>query len=212
MSQSQEARPHLERDGHPISSTARLERTPQQVLGPYFPVELLSAPDRSEPSSAADLTASAGTQPAPDEIIEVQGQILNRDGDPVRGAHVIVWQANRFGRYAHPNDESSASSEPGFSGYAEMITDERGAYRIKTVKPGAYPIGPSEIRPPHIHFEVRGRRERLITQMYFPGEPLNKCDRLLSSTSHPELLIARALPLDPSSHRIFAFDVVLARG
>jgi protocatechuate 3,4-dioxygenase, beta subunit len=88
-----------------------------------------------------------------------------------------------------------------------------GVYRIKTVKPGAYPAGPAWMRPPHIHFEVHGRFERLITQMYFPDEPLNASDRLLNSVLRPELLIATTVsPQESAPHPVLHFDIVLSRG
>ena len=79
--------------------------------------------------------------------------------------------------------------------------------------PGAYSAGPNWMRPPHIHFEVHGRFERLITQMYFPDEPLNAADRLLNAALRPDLLIAKPVsPQDGCSHRVLNFDIVLSRG
>jgi len=142
-------------------------RTPHQVLGPYFPVASASV-------SSGDLTVGDGREGrAQGEIIEVKGRVLNREGEPVRGARLTIWQANAFGRYAHPNDSNPLPLDANFVGFAAMVSDHNGSYRIKTVKPGAYPVGPGQMRPPHIHFEVQGNFERLITQMYFPGEPLN---------------------------------------
>lgn len=83
---------------------------------------------------------------------------------------------------------------------------------IKTVKPGAYPAGPDWTRPPHIHFEVRARFERLVTQMYFPDEPLNERDRLLAAALRPELLVAAEAKLQRTPRRILNFDIVLLRG
>jgi len=80
------------------------------------------------------------------------------------------------------------------------------------VKPGAYPAGANRIRPPHIHFEVHGKFDRLITQMYFPGEPLNAADPLLLSANEPNLLVARETTPPRACYRVFKFDVVLTRG
>ena len=183
------------------------QRTPHQVLGPYFPVASMSV-------SSGDLTGGDGREDrAQGEIIEVKGRVLNREGEPVRGARLTIWQANTFGRYAHPNDSNPAPSDANFVGFAAIVSDHNGAYSIKTVKPGVYPIGPGQMRPPHIHFEVQGKFERLITQMYFPGEPLNSCDRFLTSASQPDLLIARPLSLqDDLGHHALVFDIVLTRG
>jgi protocatechuate 3,4-dioxygenase, beta subunit len=189
------------------STGTRLHRTPDQILGPYFPTG-------QTPDSRADLTSVKGFEGcAQGEIIEVTGRVLNLDGEPVRGVPVTIWQANSFGRYVHANDLNPAPLDPHFVGCVGILSDSDGVYRIKTVKPGAYPAGPDWMRPPHIHFEVHGRFERLITQMYFPGEPLNACDRLLNAVLRPDLLIAEPIPSeDGSGHRVLNFDIVLARG
>ena len=139
--------------------------------------------------------------------------MLNLDGEPVRNVPITVWQANTFGRYDHGNDPNPAPLDPNFVGCVGIRSDDDGVYRIKTVKPGAYPAGPDWMRPPHIHFEVHGRFERLITQMYFPDEPLNASDRLLNAALRPDLLIAKPVPSeDGCGHRVLNFDIVLSRG
>ena len=139
--------------------------------------------------------------------------MLNLDGEPVRNIPIIVWQANTFGRYAHGNDPNPAPLDSIFVGCVGIRSDDDGVYRIKTVKPGAYPAGPDWMRPPHIHFEIHGRFERLITQMYFPDEPLNACDRLLNTALRPDLLIAKPVPSEHGcDHRVLNFDIVLSRG
>jgi protocatechuate 3,4-dioxygenase, beta subunit len=187
--------------------TADRHRTPDQILGPYFPTG-----DR--PAACNDLTGiDAGDRRALGEIIEVRGRILDRHDEPVRGATLTVWQANTFGRYAHPNDRSAEPLDPNFLGAAVMRSGDDGEYRITTVKPGAYPAGPDWMRPPHIHLEVQGRFERLVTQMYFPDEPLNTKDRTLMSAPRPDLLIAALVSSEhPFDRRIFNFDIVLLRG
>jgi protocatechuate 3,4-dioxygenase, beta subunit len=196
-------------------STARTEgnrksahryRTPDQILGPYFPTGCT-------PLKQNDLTATQGVDGlAKGEIIEVTGRILDRHGEPVR-AGLTIWQANTFGRYAHVNDSNPAPLDPNFAGCVDIRSNDDGVYRIKTVKPGAYPAGPDWLRPPHIHFEVQSQFERLVTQMYFPDEPLNACDRLLNSALRPELLIATPASLqDRPRHRVLNFDIVLTRG
>jgi protocatechuate 3,4-dioxygenase, beta subunit len=183
-------------------------RTPDQVLGPYFPAGL-------SPATNGDLTfTNAVGASALGEVIEVGGTVRNLDGDAVRGVRILVWQANSFGRYAHPNDLSTdAPLDPNFLGFADVRSSDAGAYRIRTVKPGSYSAGGSGRRAPHIHFEVHGRFERLITQMYFPGEPLNQEDAFLQSSRTPGLLIATAAPsVTPADNRAFRFDIVLTRG
>lgn len=182
-------------------------RTPDQILGPYFPTG-------QAPASQADLTSfKEGDGLAQGEIIEVTGRILNLDGEPVRSVPITIWQANAFGRYAHGNDPNPAPLDPNFVGCVNIRSDDDGVYRIKTVKPGPYPAGQDWMRPPHIHFEVHGQFERLITQMYFPGEPLNASDRLLNAALRPDLLVATILsPQDPPGRRVLNFDIVLSKG
>jgi protocatechuate 3,4-dioxygenase beta subunit len=189
------------------SSGTRRHRTPDQILGPYFPTG-------QTPVLQANLTSVDGAEGlAQGEIIEVTGKILNLAGDPVRGVPITIWQANCFGRYVHVNDSNPAPLDPHFVGCVGIRSDNDGVYRIQTVKPGAYPAGPDWMRPPHIHFEIHGRFERLITQMYFPDEPLNACDRLLNAALRPDLLVATCLSLQSlQSHRILNFDIVLSRG
>jgi protocatechuate 3,4-dioxygenase beta subunit len=189
------------------SSATRRHRTPDQILGPYFPTGHTPVPQD-------DLTSVKGIEGhAQGEIIEVTGRVLNLDGEPVRNIPIIVWQANTFGRYAHGNDPNPAPLDSSFVGCVGIRSDDDGVYRIKTVKPGAYPAGPDWMRTPHIHFEIHGRFERLITQMYFPDEPLNACDRLLNAALRPDLLIAKPVPSeDGCDHRVLNFDIVLSRG
>jgi protocatechuate 3,4-dioxygenase beta subunit len=164
-------------------------------------------------SAGCDLTVMQGGQGrVRGEIIEVTGRVLNRDGEPVRGALLVTWQANSFGRYAHPSDHNPAPLDQSFVGFARFRSDCDGSYRIKTVKPGPYPLEPGWCRPPHIHFDVHGKFDRLITQMYFPGEALNDQDRILMSAGCHELLIAAATPPDGPGPRIMRFDIVLSRG
>lgn len=181
-------------------------RTPDQILGPYFPV------GRGAFTGADLIGMEGGDGQAQGEMIEVTGRIINLDGEPVRGARLTIWQANSFGRYRHPNDCNVAPLDPNFVGCTRIRSNEDGSYVIKTVKPGAYPAGPDWTRPPHIHFEVRGRFERLVTQMYFPDEPLNERDRLLAAALRPELLVAAEAKLQRTPRRILNFDIVLLRG
>jgi protocatechuate 3,4-dioxygenase beta subunit len=181
-------------------------RTPHQILGPFFPLG-------SRPATQGDLTIVEGVDGhAQGEIIEVTGRVLDLQGKPVPGARLTIWQANTFGRYAHPNDLNPAPLDPNFVGFATIRCCNDGAYRIRTVKPGPYPVGPDWMRAPHIHLEVQGQFERLITQMYFPGEPLNASDRLLMSVPEPDLLIAKPVWHANGDHHVLEFDIVLARG
>lgn len=139
---------------------ADLLPTPFQTLGPFYPVQRLAESD-------ADLTWIKGHRNrARGQVIEVTGRVLDRHGNPVNGARLEIWQCNAAGRYAHPNDVANVPLDPDFQGYAAIASGKTGEWRITTIKPAGYnsPIG---FRTPHIHFDVRGRAQRLTTQMYF---------------------------------------------
>ena len=125
--------------------------------------------------SDADLTAHGIGDPIGERII-VHGRVTDSDGRPVRRSLVEVWQANSAGRYIHQGDQHPAPLDPNFVGAGRALTDDDGHYRFVTVKPGPYPWGnhTNAWRPAHIHFSLFGRAftQRLVTQMYFPGDPL----------------------------------------
>jgi protocatechuate 3,4-dioxygenase beta subunit len=150
-----------------------LTETPAQTAGPFYPV--------SRPlDSDADLTLVQGRSArAQGRIVHVMGRVLDSKGKPISGASIELWQANANGRYAHPADINPAPLDPDFQGFGMQTTDDEGQYRFKTIKPAAYPVNPRNpraVRPPHIHFIVTDRDRRLVTQMYFPGEPTNESD------------------------------------
>ncbi len=135
-------------------------------------------------SSDADLTLGPHGE-AQGQRINVSGQILDRDGRPVVGQLVELWQANAAGRYRHAADTHAAPLDPNFTGAGRCLTGSDGAYRFVTIAPGSYPWGnhPNAWRPAHLHFSVFGRlfTERLVTQMYFPGDPLLAFDPIYNS-------------------------------
>lgn len=186
------------------------KRTPGQILGPFYPV-------LKPLHQGADLTTIPGKPGhAAGQAIHVMGRVLNLQGQPVQGAKVEIWQANTHGRYNHPSDTNPAPLDPNFEGFAVLTTDAEGRYRFKTIKPGPYPAGPDLIRPPHIHFEVTGQINRLVTQMYFAGEPLNDKDPFLQGAgASKERLIVDLRPptreLEPDS-LMAVWDIVLDKG
>lgn len=132
-----------------------------------------------------DLTKNAVINGEPlGERIIIVGRVVDEDGRPVRNALLEVWQTNSCGRYIHRNDQHDAPLDPNFSGAGRVLTDANGEYRFTTIKPGAYPWRNHDNawRPAHIHFSVFGSAfiSRLVTQMYFPGDPLLPLDPILN--------------------------------
>ena len=198
-------------------------RAPSRVLLP-LPEELhdLRAPVFGEDAVApgdADLTAQGAGEPLGERIV-VTGRVLDEDGRPISGALLEIWQANAAGRYIHEGDQHPAPLDPNFTGAGRTLTDADGRYRFVTVKPGAYPWRnhPNAWRPAHIHFSLFGRAftQRLVTQMYFPGDPLFAHDPIFQSVRDPaarEQLVAR-LDLDETTPEWalgYTWDVVLRR-
>lgn len=183
--------------------------TPDQITGPFYPVQKRS-------DGGADLARLKGRAgQAQGQVIYVTGTVLNLRGEPCPGVRLEVWQANDAGRYTHPSDRNPAAIDPNFDGYATIVTDADGRYRYRTVKPGAYPVVGDYWRPPHIHYDITGKVNRLTTQMYFPDEPLNLKDPLLQQSWAKDSLIARVLPPtaneEPES-KIVLWDIVLIQG
>jgi len=188
-------------------AAAAQRRTARQALGPFYP---LTKPADSD----TDLTLIQGhRERARGQVIYVTGRVLNTAGDPLPGIGIELWQANAHGRYDHPGDNNPAPLDPNFQGFARLVTDTGGRYRIKTIKPSGYPAGEGFVRPPHIHFAITGKSNRLVTQMYFAGEPQNDTDPLLAS-SGPDRnsLIVTLGPPTPDLERdalLAHWDIVL---
>ncbi|WP_246655317.1 protocatechuate 3,4-dioxygenase subunit beta [Streptomyces decoyicus] len=181
-----------------------------ELRGPAFGVMDLTDLD-------ADLTRQHAGEPL-GERITVSGRIVDRTGRPVRGQLVEIWQANASGRYAHQRDQHPAPLDPHFTGVGRCLTDDEGRYAFTTVKPGAYPWRNHQNawRPAHIHFSLFGSAftQRLITQMYFPGDPLFPYDPILGSVTDPA---ARARLVAAYDHELslpewslgYRWDIVL---
>jgi protocatechuate 3,4-dioxygenase, beta subunit len=165
----------------------------------------------------ADLTKQHAGEPLGERII-LTGRVLDGDGRPVRRALVEVWQANAAGRYVDPADAHPAPLDPNFTGAGRCLTDGDGVYRFVTVKPGAYPWRnhANAWRPAHVHFSLFGPMlsSRLVTQMYFPGDPLIPLDPILNSIADPRgrgLLVASFDPetTEPEWALAYRWDIVL---
>jgi protocatechuate 3,4-dioxygenase, beta subunit len=165
----------------------------------------------------ADLTRQHAGQPLGERII-IAGRVLDSDGRGVPGTLVEVWQANAAGRYADPVDQHPAPLDPNFTGAGRCLTDAEGRYRFLTIRPGAYPWRnqPNAWRPAHVHFSVFGPElaSRLVTQMYFPGDPLMPLDPIFNSIADPRgraLLVAGFDPdlTEPEWALGFRWDLVV---
>src|ERR687893_213965 len=154
-----------------------LSHTLSELTGPVYGHESVRPED-------TDLTRQHAGEPLGERII-VTGRVLDGDGRPVRSSLIEIWQANAAGRYTHHLDRHPAPLDPNFSGAGRCLTDDEGRYRFVTVKPGAYPWKNHDNawRPAHIHLSLFGEafRNRLITQMYFPGDPLFGQDPIFQS-------------------------------
>lgn len=188
---------------------AALLKTQPPLLYPPYRSTVLRAPEQpliQLPSRYSDLTQPvyghlpirpadsdltrqmSGGEPQGERIV-VAGRVIDEDGRPLPNTLIEVWQANAAGRYRHSRDNHPAPIDPYFLGAGRFETDSEGRYRFTTVKPGAYPWRNHENawRPAHIHFSIFGRSflTRLVTQMYFPNDPLFPYDPMFQSISDP---------------------------
>lgn len=187
-----------------------LAHTVSEVTGPVFDANLIGKHDN-------DLTAHGRGAPIGQRII-VQGRVLDENGRPVSNALIEVWQANAAGRYRHPRDQWNAPLDPNFVGAGRTLTDGAGRYTFVTIRPGAYPWANhyNAWRPAHVHFSLFGNAyaQRLVTQMYFPGDDLLPFDPIFNATPDANArsrLIARfdwARTVPEFAHA-FEFDIVL---
>ncbi|MBL8674186.1 MAG: protocatechuate 3,4-dioxygenase subunit beta [Rhodospirillales bacterium] len=196
----------------PTKPLIPLRQTISEVTGPVYGQASVGPLD-------ADLTRNgraAGGEPQGERII-VTGRVLDEDGRPVPDALVEVWQCNAAGRYLHAADQHDAPLDPNFSGGGRCASDAEGRYRFTTVKPGAYPWPNhhNAWRPAHIHYSLFGPgfATRLVTQMYFPGDPLLPLDPIYNSApaGARELLVAGfSLDVTQPGHALgYVFDIVL---
>ncbi len=197
----------------PQKALLSLDGTISEITGPVFGHSILGELD----NDLIHNFAKAGESAIGERII-VHGRVLDERARPVPGALLEFWQANAGGRYRHKKESYLAPLDPNFGGCGRTITDEDGRYAFRTVKPGPYPWpnGVNDWRPAHIHFSISGPSiaTRLITQLYFEGDPLIPMCPIVKSIANPEAvqsLIARldmtnANPMDCLAYR---FDIVL---
>ena len=190
------------------AAQTKLKPTGQETLGPFYPV-------RAPTSHDTDLTHFPGRKSgrALGKVIQITGRVLDISGRPLPKAALTAWQANAAGRYTNPVDNNPAPLDPNFLGVVSFAVAADGSYRLRTVKPGAYPEPSGTLRTPHIHFDVVNGDYRLVTQMYFPGEALNGKDLLLSTLAarhrDPAASICKPITTSEPGLSAFTFDIVL---
>jgi len=198
---------HLRAPKQPL---VRVAPSPLEAAAPAFPKQFVT-------EAEADLTTWGKSAPLGEKMVLV-GRVLDEAGRPVRRSLVEVWQANASGRYPHPVDDHDAPLDPNFLGKGQVLTDDEGRYRVVTIKPGAYPWKNHAFawRPAHIHLSLFGNSyaQRLITQMFFPGDPLLAIDPIFNSV--PDEAGRRTLIADLDlEHGVegvalgYRFDIVL---
>ncbi|MDM4765481.1 intradiol ring-cleavage dioxygenase [Pelomonas sp. SE-A7] len=190
----------------PAEASEGLRWTSADFLGPFYPLDIPNVAN-------GDLTRLPGrSEAAKGRLLYVSGRVLNPRGEPIPQAQIEIWQANAAGRYAHPGDTSKAPLDPNFRGFARLQSGADGSYQFKTILPGLY-----EGRTRHIHFDLRGKQSRLVTQMYFEGEPRNETDPLLKLQAPVDRKTLIARPGSPSGSQerdamVLTWDIVLAFG
>ncbi len=194
----------------PTRPLVLLQHTLSETTGPVFGHDAVAAGDN-------DLTRQHDAAPIGERII-VGGRVLDEGGRAVPHALIEVWQCNAAGRYRHKNDNHDAPLDPNFTGCGRTITDAQGRYSFVTIKPGAYPWRnhPNAWRPSHIHFSLFGPAflTRLVTQMYFPGDPLLPHDPIFNSTADEKARYRLVSDFDwdttrPEHALGFRFDIIL---
>jgi protocatechuate 3,4-dioxygenase beta subunit len=187
-----------------------LPHTLSELSGPAFGEGTVGELDH-------DLTQQHEGEPIGQRII-VSGRLLDSDGRPIRNQLLEIWQANAAGRYVHKVDQHPAPLDPNFTGAGRCLTDDDGRYRFVTIKPGSYPWQNHDNawRPAHIHFSVFGRAftHRLVTQMYFPDDPLFAHDPIFQSVRDPAARQRMISSFDigltvPSWAQGYSFDIVV---
>ena len=195
---------------HPKQPLVLLPHRLTEVTGPLLGDSIISMAD-------ADLTTQHDGEPLGQRII-VFGQVRDGDGRPVPDTLIEIWQTNAAGRYRHAREHHPAPLDPNFDGIGRVITDAGGRYRFITIKPGAYPWGNhrNAWRPAHIHLSLFGRAfaQRLVTQMYFPGDPLLAHDVIYNSVpdEKAKLRMIAEFSLEetqPEWALAYKFDIVL---
>ena len=199
----------------PTKPLVVLPHTVTEITGPIFGEGILR--EKKIPVQGLDLTRT-GAGEALGERILVSGRVLDEDGRVIPHTLLEIWQANAAGRYRHKWDQHDAPLDPHFTGAGHVLTDADGRYHFATIRPGAYPWRNhnNAWRPAHIHFSIFGPAfaTRLVTQMYFPGDPLLACDPIFNSTADERARNRLISAFDwettiPETALGYKFDIVL---
>jgi protocatechuate 3,4-dioxygenase beta subunit len=194
----------------PTKPLVRLPHTLSEITGPVFGMDDVKPGD-------SDLTHQHDGEPLGERIV-VSGRLLDENSKPIPNALIEMWQCNAAGRYRHIVDDHDAPIDPNFSGGGRVLTDAQGNYRFLTIKPGAYPWRNhyNAWRPAHLHFSIFGIGlvQRLVTQMYFPGDPLLSYDPMYNSVADDKARERLICAFDwertiPSIALAYRFDIVL---
>ena len=186
-----------------LAAAIALPPTPAQTAGPFYPLSLPADADKDLTHIAGRAGTARGT------ITYIAGRVLDRDGRPISGARVEIWQCDANGRYHYVRDDRvGPPPDENFQGYGQTLTDPTGGYRFRTIRPVPYPG-----RTPHIHFAVSASGfPRFITQMYVTGEPQNDHDGVLMGVRDPAARARLIVPLEPAAEPgalAGTFDIVL---
>ena len=169
-----------------IPSTTLPRRTPGLLLGPYYPLDRTAA-----------LGSELWTGPAPSGArgLRLEGCVCSGDGTPLRDAHIEMWQADPAGRYRHPSAREGNLVLECFEGYGATQSDADGRFVFRSLVPGAYREGVT-LRAPHLHLQITGRHDRLVTQLFLPGDARNGEDRWFCAIVHGERLLPEVVQDD----------------
>lgn len=186
-------------DGKPAAA----RRTPGLLLGPYYPL----APSGG---AGADLWERGAPLPDGARCLQLEGRLIDLQGLPVAGALVEIWHADHQGCYRHPSAPGNETVVTGFAGHGSVHSNAQGCFAFRSLVPGGYVDGDVK-RAPHIHVQVTGRVDRLVTQIFLPAHPLNGRDRWYRAVARPELLTPDVVR-DEANILVLGWTVVLTQG
>jgi protocatechuate 3,4-dioxygenase, beta subunit len=185
-----------------VASSPTRSRTPGLLLGPFYPVE-------HDPAAGERLWHGSTLQ-RPARALRLDATMLNLWGQPVCGALVEIWHADELGRYRHSSAPGQGAVTLGFAGYGRTLSDARGELAFDSIVPGPYSDGVAE-RAPHIHFQITGQIDRLVTQMFLRSDPPTRNDRWYRAVAAPDRLLPTIVADEPGRLHLH-WTVVLANG